>query len=155
MTVLSIKLASLDDIELLTAHYRALWESYGVPDENIRDDAENIVRDFILDGWANRHLGAFLAMLDYRVVGSSMCEIERLPYPSLPKPQYRQHGYIWSVYVEPEARRQGVAAQLVSSALDHLRAIGCTTAVLHASAAGKSVYETAGFRAGPEMRLDL
>jgi ribosomal protein S18 acetylase RimI-like enzyme len=70
-------------------------------------------------------------------------------------PSFRKHGYIWSVFVEPAARRNGVAPALVQAGIDYLRTIGCTKAVLHSSDAGQGVYLAAGFKIATEMRLDL
>ncbi|TJX75601.1 MAG: GNAT family N-acetyltransferase, partial [Mesorhizobium sp.] len=63
--------------------------------------------------------------------------------------------YIWSVFVEPAARRNGVALALVRAGVDYLRSIGCTKAVLHSSDVGEGVYRAAGFEIAKEMRLDL
>jgi GNAT superfamily N-acetyltransferase len=68
---------------------------------------------------------------------------------------FRKYGYIWHVFVVAAARRQGVATRLVERAVDHLRSIGCTKAVLHSSDAGEAVYRQLGFQIAKEMRLDL
>ncbi|MGO7564987.1 GNAT family N-acetyltransferase, partial [Rhizobium johnstonii] len=52
------------------------------------------------------------------------------------------HGYIWSVYVADAFRRRGIALALTNNAVDYLKSIGCTTAVIHASDAGEPVYRT-------------
>jgi ribosomal protein S18 acetylase RimI-like enzyme len=150
-----IRRAEEGDDEILVRHYRAIWESYGVGVENIKPDAEQIVREFIDDGRRHFRMAAFLAELRGAVVGSTVCQLHRVPYPAVTVPSFRHHGYIWHVFVEPAVRRQGIAAALVLRAIEHLRSIGCTTAVLHSSDAGKSLYERLGFQIGPEMRLDL
>jgi GNAT superfamily N-acetyltransferase len=59
------------------------------------------------------------------------------------------------VFTDPAARRQGVATRLVEKAVEHLRTLGCTKAVLHSSDAGESVYRQLSFQIAKEMRLDL
>jgi GNAT superfamily N-acetyltransferase len=86
---------------------------------------------------------------------ASTCQVEHLPYPDITVPSFRKHGYIWSVFVEPVARRNGAAAALVQAGIDYLRMIGCTKVVLHSSDAGEGVYLAAGFKIAKEMRLDL
>jgi ribosomal protein S18 acetylase RimI-like enzyme len=151
----SIRAATQDDDNTLVRHYRAIWQSYGVSDSNIRTDADDLTRDFIAAGRANAGMAAFLAESDGKIVGSIACQVQTLPYPDVTVPSFRRYGYIWSVYVDPAARRMGIAGALVQAALGHLRAIGCTKAVLHASDAGEQVYRNAGFSLAKEMRLDL
>jgi GNAT superfamily N-acetyltransferase len=87
--------------------------------------------------------------------GRSPARSNICPYPDVTVPSFRKHGYICSVFVEPAARRNGVAAALVQAGIDYLRTIGCTKAVLHSSDAGQGVYLAAGFKIATEMRLDL
>ncbi|QKC82715.1 GNAT family N-acetyltransferase [Mesorhizobium sp. NZP2077] len=143
------------DDPTLIRHYRALWESYGVDPANIKDDAEDVTLNFILSGRRDYELASFFAEADGVAVGSLACQVEHLPYPDVTVPSFRKHGYIWSVFVEPGARRNGVAAALVQAGIDYLKSIGCTKAVLHASDAGEGVYLAAGFTIAKEMRLDL
>lgn len=154
MNYLIRKGTPVDDPTLIR-HYTALWESYGVDPVNIKLDAEAVTSKFILSGRRHFELGSFLAEVDGVAVGSLACQVERLPYPDVAVPSFRKHGYIWSVFVEPAARRNGVALALVRSGVDYLRSIGCTKAVLHSSDAGEGVYRAAGFEIAKEMRLDL
>lgn len=153
--MLTIRDVRIDEEHVLVDHYRALWKSYGVDEKHISPDAEEIVRQFVSAGRDSRELAAFFAVQDGQIVGSVACEVQRLPYPDVTVSSFRKFGYIWSVYVVPSARRKGIASALVRHAVEHLGSIGCTKAVLHASDAGKGVYESAGFTVGPEMRLDL
>ena len=150
-----IREAGRDEDEVLVRHYRALWESYGVAEEFIRADAEQVVRDFIEAGRDGYQMAAFVAVIDDKIVGSVACQLHRLPYPDVTTAAFRKYGYIWHVFIDPAARRQGVATRLVERAVEHLRALGCTKAVLHSSDAGKSVYRQLGFEIAKEMRLDL
>jgi len=151
-----IRQGDRQDDEILARHHIALWKSYGIQPEQMRTDALAIILDFITVGRRERSLATFLACdEDDRVIGSASSQLHRVPYPEIMLPSVRRFGYIWSVFVEPAYRRQGIARQLMEQALAHLRAIGCTTAVLHSSDAGEALYQQLGFRVVKEMRMGL
>lgn len=150
-----IRAATSEDDETLVSHHLALWESYGLGARELKPDAANIIRSFIADARARFRFGAFIALDGHKAVGSVACQMHRLPYPDVVLPQFQRFGYIWHVFVAPDARRRGIARALVERALDHLRAAGCTKAVLHSSDAGVPLYEKLGFLVAKEMRLDL
>ena len=60
---------------------------------------------------------------------------------------------IQNVYTEPEWRRRGLARLLIKRILDWTREQGIDSVVLHASDAGRAVYERLGFIATNEMRF--
>ena len=62
-------------------------------------------------------------------------------------------GYVFGVRVEPEFRRMGLARALTQRSVEFLRARGCKRIRLHASDAGRTIYESLGFRASNEMVL--
>lgn len=155
MEDLVIRSASPEDDALLVAHYLALWKSYGVAEVDFVGDAAIQIAAFIEAGRRDYEMRAFIAELSGEPAGSLACQVEILPYPTVTLPSFRKHGYIWSVFVEAEFRNRGIASALVSEGIAYLKSIGCTKAVLHASAAGESVYLRAGFIRASEMRLDL
>lgn len=59
------------------------------------------------------------------------------------------------IFVEPPYRRRGIARELTLRAVTWCRAQGCTAVHLQASAAGRPLYESLGFRPGAEMTLQL
>jgi len=66
-----------------------------------------------------------------------------------------RRGNILNVYTEPPFRRQGIARRLMETALEWCKAKGIRAVILHASADGRKLYESLGFRATNEMRLVL
>lgn len=52
-------------------------------------------------------------------------------------------------------RGRGIGKQLTTSAIAHLKSIGCTRVVLNASPSGKPVYSSLGFVESNGMWLDL
>ncbi|ARQ12254.1 GCN5-related N-acetyltransferase protein (plasmid) [Rhizobium etli] len=104
-------------------------------------------------GREERRLASFLAVVDDEIAGSVSCQLHQSPFPEVIRPEQRLHGYIWSVYVAEAFRRRGIALALTNRAVDYLKSIGCTTAVIHASDAGEPVYCSVGFELAKEMRL--
>jgi ribosomal protein S18 acetylase RimI-like enzyme len=64
-----------------------------------------------------------------------------------------QRAYVLNVYTHPDYRRLGLARQLMTALMDWCRAQGLKTVVLHASDAGRPLYESLGFRQTNEMRI--
>ncbi|WP_064709993.1 GNAT family N-acetyltransferase [Rhizobium bangladeshense] len=150
---MDIRIATLDEDEILVRHYLKIWDSYGTPPEHYRPDAVARILSFLRSGREERRLASFLAIVDGEIAGSVSCQLHQSPFPEVIRPEQRLHGYIWSVYVAEAFRRRGIALALTTRAVDHLKSIGCTTAVIHASDAGEPVYRSAGFELAKEMRL--
>lgn len=138
---------------ILIGHYLAIWDSYGTPRDHFDVEPEAKVRCFIEEGRDRGELATFLAKDDNTAAGSVSCQVLLSPYPDVLKPTVHKHGYIWSVFVEPQYRRKGISRRLTQLAVDYLLSIGCTAVVLHASEAGEPVYASLGFQPAKEMRL--
>lgn len=135
-------LANEDHDHIVIAHYFAIWESYGTPKDYLREDADQVARSFLQQGRSERMLASFIAMDGDKAAGSISCQLHMVPYPAVLKQEHMLHGYVWSV-----------AKRLMALALDHLKAVGCTTIVLHSSDAGETLYRSLGFQMAKEMRL--
>lgn len=146
-------MAKPSEDEILAGHYLKIWDSYGTPPEHYRSDAAARILSFIRSGREERRLTSSLAVVDGDIAGSASCQLHQSPFPEVIRPEQRLHGYIWSVYVADAFRRRGIASALTDKAVDYLKSIGCTTAVIHASDAGEPVYRAAGFELAKEMRL--
>jgi len=76
-------------------------------------------------------------------------------WPAGPHDPITRRALIINVYTEPEARRQGLARRLMLLMIQWLKEQGFSSVVLHASDAGRHLYETLGFIPTNEMRLPL
>ncbi len=115
-----------------------------------------ITLEFISQARQTLSYQAFVAEVEGRqIVGSAGCQRFAGLSPNVMKAAERCDGYIWGVYVEPAYRNRGIATQLTQQAIAHLKASGCTHAVLNASPSGKPVYSRLGFIESNLMRLDL
>jgi ribosomal protein S18 acetylase RimI-like enzyme len=60
-------------------------------------------------------------------------------------------GYVLNVYVEPAARRRGLARRLMSLAEAEFARRGVQYAILHSTAQGRSLYDSLSWAATTEM----
>ncbi|MEB3218423.1 MAG: GNAT family N-acetyltransferase [Nostocales cyanobacterium 94392] len=140
---------------IIAEHFCKLWLDIGVPENFIQSNYRNLTLEFIKEARQNLFYKGFVVEVDNLVVGSASCQLFTGLYPNVLKEGYRKYGYIWGVYVEPSYRRKGIAKQLTNAPVEYLKTIGCTKAILNASPAGKSVYESLGFSLTNAMELDL
>jgi ribosomal protein S18 acetylase RimI-like enzyme len=153
-TILIRETDSNDD-SLIARHFYQLWRDTGVAEDRICDDWQTVVMNFLHQARQELSYKAFLAEVDGVVVGSSSCQLFAGLYPLVLTDRQRKYGYIWGVYVEATYRGRGIAKQLTQAAIAHLKTLGCTDAILHASPMGQPVYDRLGFVSSNEMRLDL
>jgi ribosomal protein S18 acetylase RimI-like enzyme len=148
--MLATRQTTEEDAALITAHRRAMFASMRFSRDEILDamsrSFEPWVRKMIAAG---KYLG-WVAEQDGRAAASAGLLI--LDWPPHPfDPAGEQRGYILNVFVEPEFRRQGLARRLTQLCVDEAQRRGIRVVVLHASDAGRPVYEGMGFRASNEM----
>jgi GNAT superfamily N-acetyltransferase len=63
--------------------------------------------------------------------------------------------WVLNVYTEPAYRRRGLAKVVLQTMIGWCREQGFRSVSLHASDAGRSLYESLGFRPTSEMQLVL
>ena len=148
---LTIREATVSENHLIAQHFYQLWLDNNVDPNSISNNWLEITIDFIAKAKRDLSFQAFVAIVDQKVIGSTSCQLFAGLYPMFFKPDFRQYGYIWNVYVESDYRRQGIATKLTKKAIDYLHSLNCTHAILHASPHGKSVYEGLGFVPKNEM----
>jgi GNAT superfamily N-acetyltransferase len=64
-----------------------------------------------------------------------------------------RQGIVLNLYIEPESRRAGIARAVMERVIDWARATELESLVLHASDAGRRMYERLGFISTNEMRF--
>ena len=150
-----IRVATPTEDTVIAAHFYQMWRDNSVPIGAITPDWQSKIQQYLDE--ARRSLGyqAFVAQVNDQIVGSVGCQRFAGLYPNILKASYRQDGYIWGVYVEPDFRSQGIATRLTDQALAYLHSIECTHAVLNASPSGRPVYSRLGFADSNVMRRSL
>ena len=149
---LVIREARGSDETVIAEHLCHIAIQIGVSAESIRHDWLDQTLAFIDRARRELQYKGFIAEINHQIVGSASCQILEL-YPMVS--QEYQKGYIWGVYVAPPYRRQGIASLLMNEAMNYLKDIGCTKAVLHASETGKLLYSRLVYMESNEMMISL
>lgn len=130
-----------------------MFEDMGIADEAA---LEEMARRFRASLGGELRTGAYvgwLAEMDGRVIGG--VGIVEDVHPSSPRNLSGRIAYVLNVWVDPGWRRQGLATQLVETAVSWAREAGFGIVALHASEEGRHVYPRLGFQPSNEMRLFL
>ena len=150
----SIRRAAPSDCDIILHHRRSMFQEMkdGTSDE--LDRTVQIARPWLIGALAN---GSYLGWLVENEQGGVVAGagVVILSWPASPKNLENRRALIVNVYTEPEFRGQGLARQLMLMVLAWLREQGFRMAALHASVAGKHLYETLGFRPTNEMQIRL
>lgn len=148
--MLMTRLAAISDAALITAHREAMFAEMGQSTESVLAEMS---RNF--EPWVKRMMeaGKYVGWLiedDGRPIASAgFFELEWPPHPLDPASSRR--GYLLNFWVEPEYRKRGLARSLVRESLVEAKKRDLHVVALHASDAGRPVYESMGFRATNEM----
>jgi ribosomal protein S18 acetylase RimI-like enzyme len=147
--VLTTRPLETTDLDLVCRHRHAMFAEAG-RDAAALDAMAAPFRAWLAPRLADGRYFGFVAMDGTRAVaGIGLMEIDWPPHPLHPEQDRR--GYVLNVYVEADWRRRGVAQRLMRDADDAFRARGLRYAILHATQAGRPLYETLGWQATTEM----
>lgn len=151
---ITIRRALPRDCDVILHQRRSMFQEMkeGSPEE--LDRTVQIARPWLLGALANGSYQGWLAE-DHEGKVIAGAGVVILSWPASPKNLENRRALIVNVYTEPEFRGQGLARRLMLTILDWLKEQGFRMTALHASEAGRHLYETLGFRATNEMQLRL
>ena len=142
--------ASVDDAALLTAHRNAMFASMPNPNITALETMSRAFEPWVREKLANGRYIGWIAEENGRVAGSAgLLLLDWPPHPL--HPSSHERGYVLNVFVEPDFRKRGLAHQLLEHCMAEARRKGIRVITLHASDAGRPVYDGYGFRATSEM----
>lgn len=148
--MLQTRKAVPEDAALIAAHRKAMFLAMGGHEEPVleimRRSCEPWVKRMIQ---GDRYFGWIISEGDRPVASAGLMLMDWPPHPLDPSGEIR--GYLLNVFVEPEYRRRGLAGQLVELCMNEAQQRRIRVVTLHASDAGRSVYEQLGFRPTNEM----
>jgi ribosomal protein S18 acetylase RimI-like enzyme len=148
--MLETRTATAADAGLITHHRRRMFVDAGRADNQVLDvmarNFEPWVAKAIDDG---KYIGWLTSDGDRVVAGAGLMLLDWAPHPL--DPRSTQRGYLLNVYVEPEYRRKKLASHLIELALAEARRRKIRVVALHSTEAGRSLYESNGFRRTNEM----
>jgi GNAT superfamily N-acetyltransferase len=152
---MTVRPATEADLDLLVVHRRRMWEEIGGRTTAELDAADPVYRRWFVREHRAGRLTAFVVE-DRSGAPLGSGAVWLTPAQPRPGPLYRTEvPYILSMFTEPAARRRGVAARIIRTIVRWARARRYPRVTLHASTAGRPVYERLGFENGSEMRLPL
>lgn len=148
-----IRSATLADVPLLCQQRRQMFEDMGHTDTERLHDMSVQFADWLRYRMSH---GSYFAWLieagDAIVAGAGLWLIDWPPHVLDP---IGPRAYILNIYTDQQHRRRGLARQLTEQCLTFCRERHINWVSLHASAGGKSLYESLGFQPTNEMRLPI
>ena len=155
-----VRPATVGDVALLARHRAAMFRDMGhlAPDGEtalVRATAEHL-RDAMPRGEYLAWLAQTLAAPSEPIGGAGVQLRPILPRPGsgADDVELGPEAIVLNVYVEPEWRRHGVGEALMRVVLTALAERKVRRIVLHASDAGRRLYQRLGFVPTNEMRLE-
>jgi GNAT superfamily N-acetyltransferase len=151
---ITIREATAQDAAVILRHRRSMFEDMGEGTEeelNRMAEATGPWLERALEGGWYRH---WLALDEAgSIAGGGGVLLS--PWPANPRDASTERAIILNVYTEPQFRRRGIARQVMLVILGWVSQRGLRAANLHASDAGRPLYEKLGFKSTNEMRLWL
>jgi GNAT superfamily N-acetyltransferase len=142
--------ATVNDAALITAHRHAMFASMPNPNRRALETMSGAFEPWIGEKLAKGRYIGWIAEESGRVAGSAGLLI--LDWPPHPlDPSGHERAYVLNVFVEPDFRKRGLAHELLEHCMAEARRRGIHVITLHASDAGRPVYEGYGFHATSEM----
>jgi GNAT superfamily N-acetyltransferase len=149
-----IRKAGFEDLKHILHHRRAMFDEMGFRDAAVLDRVEECSREYLSEALRSGAYRGWLAQgSDGQIVGGGGIVIAA--WPGYPGENHAAKAWILNMYTEPGARRRGVAKRLLEVMIGWCRTEGFSVVSLHASSAGRVLYETIGFRQTNEMALKL
>ncbi len=155
-----IRPATPDDVPLLASHRSLMFEdmrtsqAFRCSDEGLAR-MESQYESYLQQQLANEALLVYVAEVDGSIVASGCVTI--LDWPPGPGSPDAAVGLLHSMYTTPDCRKRGIGESIVKALTDASKARGCRQLIIGGPGtnAGRHLYETLGFRAAENMRLNL
>lgn len=150
----TIRPATTADIPTLIRHRRSMWWDMDRRDEAALLLMHQAATDYFTAAVPDGSYRGFLALdATGNPIGGGGIVIS--PWPGSLGQRSPLRAMIVNVYVEPGHRRRGIARALLETMIAWCRENDFASVGLHASDAGRPLYEQLGFTPTTEMRLPL
>lgn len=151
---IKVRRAYVEDLKHILHHRLAMFEEMGFREATVLDRVEAVSREYFTVALrAETYLGWMAEDSNGDVVGGGGIVIAE--WPGFPGEKQAKRAWILNMYTEPKARRRGVANRLMQTMVEWCRDEGYLSVSLHASEAGRPLYEGMGFQPTNEMSLKL
>lgn len=142
------------DIPVITRHRLGIFAEMGFGDPSTCAEYAAGFQTFAAREMAAGRFHSWLAEDDGGVIVAGGAVLI-VPWPANPKHRKQQRAFLFNVFTEPALRRRGIARTLVQTMLDWCRGQEFGSVFLHASDAGRQLYQSMGFQTTSEMRFDF
>ena len=140
---------ALSDLDLICRHRAEMFREAGRADADLEAMAGPFSRWLGERLTQGRYFGFIAEDAGAAIGGIGLMEHDWPPHPAHPADGRR--GYVLNVFVEPPFRRKGIAKQLMQSADAAFAERGLSYVILHATDAGRPLYEQLGWSGTSEM----
>lgn len=149
----AIRRAASDDAALLAEHRARVWREVGDWDAETMAAQVPVWTAWMHDALESATYVSFIAEENGEPIASGSVLI----HVAIPRPNALsdREGRVQSVYVNPEARRRGIARALMDRVLEYAAGAALIRLTLHPSDEARPLYEALGFSALDEMGLRL
>lgn len=149
-----VRRATTADLDTLVEHRRAMFQDMGYTDEAAMRSMAGKFRPWLREKMNSSEYLAWVAIAPDETIAAG-AGLWLMDWPPHMVGRGARRGNILNVYTNAAYRRRGLARELMRVALDWCKHNAVDTVILHASASGKSLYESLGFTPTNEMRLHL
>ena len=153
MDTVSIQVAGPDDMPVLLRHRRGMYRDMGYTADDALDRMQAASESFLDSAMRDGSYHAWMVKVGERPAASGGIHFVQW-IPGCDDPGTRR-AWVHGIYTEPEFRRRGLGRRLMECIVTWCRDNGCRAVLLHATEQGRPIYESLGFRASNEMRLEL
>ncbi len=146
--------ATLEDLDTIVRHRYLLFAEIGHGDQAVMKAGKTPYTAWLRERLLNRrYQGWLMETASGEVVAGVGLWLMEWPVGVVDLVPYR--GYVFNVWTEPAHRRKGLSRQLMGMLLEACREQGIRRVCLHASDAGRKLYEVLGFTPNNEMMISL
>jgi GNAT superfamily N-acetyltransferase len=144
----SIRKAGVEDLDdLLRLRTALLRSTRGVEKLKNEEALVEATRSFLAQAIPAGRYHAWLGVAEGRAVAASaLVPFDR---PPMPETLATLEAYVLNMYTEPEWRGRGLARALFMELVRFARELGVGRLLLHATADGRPLYESVGFKSNP------
>lgn len=144
-----VRVATLDDLDVLVHHRIAMFQDMGVPLDPAAVDAA--FRPWLLDMMPSGIYRAWVVESKSQVISGGGITI--LPWPPGPRYFSGRLAFVYNVYTEPDHRRRGLGRMVMEAIHDWCREERIGSLALNASQFGQSMYESIGYAVTPSPMM--
>jgi len=150
---ITVRDALPEDIESLTRARRLMFEELDDFEPGVLDRIDAEFRAYLAREFESGRACGWLAIDDSSGKWVGGLTNIWVSWPSSPNVPGELRAYLFGLYVDARFRRRGIARSLVEAARRTAREAGAAAVILHASDAGRPLYESLGFASTSEMRF--